>query len=79
VNREVRIPKWGLTIENMTIASWLKQVGDEVKQGDAICEVDTDKAEAEVESPADGTIIELCVEEGDECTVGQVIAVLETA
>ncbi len=78
MRREVKIPKWGLTIEKMTILSWLVKVGDEVKKGDALCEVDTDKAQTDLESPADGRVVELSVQEGDECTVGQTIAVLET-
>ncbi len=79
MTREVKVPKWGLTIERMTILSWLKQVGDDVEEGEPLCEVDTDKAQADIESPAQGRVVELCVAEGDECTVGQVIAVLETA
>lgn len=78
MRREVKIPKWGLTIEKMTILSWLVKVGDEVDKGDALCEVDTDKAQTDLESPAAGRVVELSVQEGDECTVGQTIAVLET-
>lgn len=78
MRREVKIPKWGLTIEKMTILSWLVQVGDQVDKGDALCEVDTDKAQTDLESPAGGRVVELSVQEGDECTVGQTIAVLET-
>jgi 2-oxoglutarate dehydrogenase E2 component (dihydrolipoamide succinyltransferase) len=79
MTREVKIPKWGLTIETMTILSWLKGVGDEVEKGEPICEVETDKAESEIESPEAGRVVELVAQEGDECTVGQVIAILETA
>jgi len=79
VTREVRIPKWGLTIETMTVLSWLKGVGDEVRKGDPLCEVETDKAESEIEAPDDGQITELVAQEGDECKVGQVIALMEVA
>lgn len=78
MTREVKIPKWGLTIEKMTILSWLKQVGDDVEEGEPLCEVDTDKSQAEIESPARGRLAKLCAAEGDECAVGEVIAVLET-
>lgn len=77
MRREVKIPKWGLTIEKMTIVSWLKQVGDDVKKGEPLCAVDTDKSQTDLESPADGRVVELCAQEGEECTVGQLIAVLE--
>jgi pyruvate/2-oxoglutarate dehydrogenase complex dihydrolipoamide acyltransferase (E2) component len=79
LRREVKIPKWGLTIEKMTILSWLKAVGDDVEEGEALCEVDTDKSQADIESPARGQVVELRADEGDECSVGEVIAVLETA
>lgn len=78
MRQEVRIPKWGLTIEAMTIVDWLKQVGEDVREGEPLCEVDTDKAQTEIESPATGKLVELTANPGDECKVGQVIAVLET-
>lgn len=78
MRREVRVPKWGLTIETMTVLAWLKEVGDEVEKGDPICEVETDKADAEIEAPEAGRIVELTVSIGDECKVGDVVAVLET-
>jgi pyruvate/2-oxoglutarate dehydrogenase complex dihydrolipoamide acyltransferase (E2) component len=78
MSREVKIPKWGLTIEKMTILEWLKGVGDQVAQGEALCEVETDKANSEIESPAAGTLVELRGEVGAEYLVGQVIAVIDT-
>lgn len=76
--REVKIPKWGLTIEKMKILDWLKQVGDEVDEGEAICEVETDKANSEIEAPVGGTLVEHRGEVGTEYAVGEVIAVIET-
>jgi pyruvate/2-oxoglutarate dehydrogenase complex dihydrolipoamide acyltransferase (E2) component len=78
MSREVKIPKWGLTIEKMTIVEWLKGIGDQVDQGEALCEVETDKANSEIESPAAGTLVELRGEIGTEYRVGEVIAVLDT-
>jgi pyruvate/2-oxoglutarate dehydrogenase complex dihydrolipoamide acyltransferase (E2) component len=78
MSREVKIPKWGLTIEKMTILEWLKGVGDQVDQGDALCEVETDKANSEIESPVAGTLVELRGEVGTEYLVGEVIAVIDT-
>ncbi len=78
MRREVKVPKWGLTIENMRIVSWLKEVGDDVEKGDPLCEVETDKAESEIEAPEAGRVVELVAAVGDECTVGDVVAILET-
>jgi pyruvate/2-oxoglutarate dehydrogenase complex dihydrolipoamide acyltransferase (E2) component len=78
MRREVRVPKWGLTIEHVRIASWLKEVGDEVQKGDPLCEVETDKAESEIEAPEAGRVVELVASVDDECAVGDVVAILET-
>lgn len=78
MNREVKIPKWGLTIDKMTILEWLKEVGDDVDEGEAICEVETDKANSEIESPVAGKLLEQRGEVGSEYVVGDVIAVIET-
>ncbi|MEO1439381.1 MAG: biotin/lipoyl-containing protein, partial [Chloroflexota bacterium] len=45
------LPKLGNTVESSIIMQWLKAVGDEVAEGDILCEVETDKATVEVESP----------------------------
>jgi pyruvate/2-oxoglutarate dehydrogenase complex dihydrolipoamide acyltransferase (E2) component len=78
MSREVKIPKWGLTIEKMTILEWLKGIGDQVDQGEALCEVETDKANSEIEAPVAGTLVELRGEVGTEYLVGEVIAVIDT-
>lgn len=76
---DVRIPKWGLSIERMTIVEWLCAVGDEVAEGDPICEVETDKANSEIEAPVAGTLVEITGEAGLEYEVGDVIAAIEPA
>ncbi len=79
MNKEVRVPKWGLTIEKMTIVAWLREVGDDVAAGDALCEVETDKSNSEIEAPVAGRLVEHRGEIGVEYGVGDVIAVIETA
>jgi 2-oxoglutarate dehydrogenase E2 component (dihydrolipoamide succinyltransferase) len=74
---EVLVPKWGLTMEEATFVAWFCAVGDMVTAGTAIAEISTDKVDGEVEAPANGTIIELRVEAGDEIVPGQVIAVID--
>ncbi|MHC4146523.1 MAG: biotin/lipoyl-containing protein [Planctomycetota bacterium] len=54
--KEVRLPQLGQTMEEGTIVNCLIQVDDEVKKGDVIFEIETDKATLEMESPADGFV-----------------------
>jgi pyruvate dehydrogenase E2 component (dihydrolipoamide acetyltransferase) len=73
---DVLMPKLSDTMEEGKILKWLKQPGDRVKSGDLIAEVETDKANMEVESFDEGVVQELRVKEGDSVPVGAVIAVL---
>src|SRR5207249_7055199 len=52
---EVPMPKLSMTMEEGELIAWVKQEGDQVRAGEVICEVNSDKVEMEVESPADGT------------------------
>ena len=56
------------------IARWIKKEGDQVKAGQVLAEIETDKATMEWESPEDGTITEIYVEEGGKVNVGDRIA-----
>ncbi len=62
----VIMPKAGITVESCIIGEWLKQVGDEVKEGDILFTYETDKASFECESTASGTLLEILHEAGDE-------------
>ncbi len=79
MEREVRVPKWGLTIEQVKIVSWLKKPGDQVEEGDALCEVETEKSSADIEAPEAGTVVRLVVDEGGEAAVGDVVCTLEVS
>lgn len=70
---EIRVPDLEGATE-ITLGSWLKRVGDEVVEGDAVAEALTDKVNAEIESPVSGVIEELLVEEGATVASGQPIA-----
>jgi len=63
-------------MEEGTITRWLKKPGDEVKKGDIIAEVETDKANMEVESFDAGVLEQILVKEGETAPIGQTIAVL---
>src|SRR6185369_13739252 len=73
---DVLMPKLSDTMEEGKILKWLKQPGDRVKSGDLLAEVETDKANMEIESFDEGVVQELRVQEGDSAPVGAVIAVL---
>lgn len=72
----ITMPKMSDTMQEGTIASWLKKVGDEVKSGDVLAEVETDKATMELESYDDGTLLYIGVEEGDAVEVNGIIAII---
>jgi pyruvate dehydrogenase E2 component (dihydrolipoamide acetyltransferase)/2-oxoglutarate dehydrogenase E2 component (dihydrolipoamide succinyltransferase) len=71
---DVTMPQLGMAQDAGKIVSWLKAPGDAVARGDALFEVETDKAVMEVESPADGFLTGVSYAEGDDVPVGQVIA-----
>lgn len=73
---EVIMPALGMAQDTGKIVSWLKQSGDAVKTGDALFEVETDKATMEVESPADGFLTDVTAGDGDDVPVGNVIALI---
>ena len=73
---EVLLPKQGNTVESCIIIEWKKAVGDAVKTGEAIAEVETDKATLDVEANADGVLLAQLVSEGDDVPVLTPIAVI---
>jgi pyruvate dehydrogenase E2 component (dihydrolipoamide acetyltransferase) len=70
------MPKMSDTMTEGTIATWLKKVGDSIKSGDIIAEVETDKATMELESYDDGILLYIGVEEGNAVEVDGVIAIV---
>jgi pyruvate dehydrogenase E2 component (dihydrolipoamide acetyltransferase) len=73
----IQMPALSPTMESGTLAKWLVKEGDEVKSGDLLAEIETDKATMEFEAVDEGTIAKILVPEGTEgVKVGEVIAVL---
>lgn len=72
----ITMPRLSDTMEEGTIVEWFKNVGDEISQGDILAEVETDKANMELESYYEGTLLHVGVEQGDVIPVDQVIAVV---
>lgn len=71
---EVTMPQLGMTQDAGKIVTWFKAAGDAIAKGDALFEVETDKATMEVEAQADGFLTHVAVSEGVDVPVGQVIA-----
>jgi 2-oxoisovalerate dehydrogenase E1 component len=65
------MPNMDLIITEATIVSWLKKVGDPVRLGEALVEIETDKSVTNVESPADGVLAEILADEGAVVPLGQ--------
>ena len=72
----IRMPKMSDTMEEGVIAGWLKKVGDDIKSGDILAEVETDKATMELESYDDGVLLHIGVNDGDSVPVDGVIAII---
>ena len=71
---EVVMPRLSDSMEEGTILSWLKQVGDEIAVGDELVEIETDKANMAYESDLAGTLSEILAKEGETLPIGAPIA-----
>ena len=74
----ITMPRLSDTMEEGTISSWLKKVGDDVKEGDILAEIETDKATMEFESFHDGKLIHIGVNEGETVNVDELIAIISS-
>ncbi len=72
----IKMPRLSDTMEEGTVASWLKQVGDEVSEGDILAEIETDKATMEFESFYSGTLLYIGIKEGESSPVDAVLAII---
>lgn len=73
---ELFLPQLTSTMEEGAIVNWLKSEGDQVEADEPVVEIETDKAIMEVESPAEGVLLKILVEEGEECPVLAPIALI---
>lgn len=74
---EVKMPALGESVEEGTVTTWLKEVGDEVEEDEPILEVSTDKVDTEVPAPASGVLTEIKVGEDETVEVGTVLAIID--
>src|SRR6266852_7123 len=76
---QIKMPQLGESVTEGTVEKWLKREGEFVKRDEPIVEVVTDKVNAEIPSPFEGTLVKIDAGEGQVVRVGAVIAQIETA
>ena len=77
MSNEIKMPALSPTMTEGILSKWLVKIGDEIRSGDVIAEIETDKATMEVEAVDDGVVTQLVVEEGTQAVpVGTVIATI---
>ena len=72
----INMPRLSDTMEEGTVATWLKKVGDAVKEGDILAEIETDKATMEFESFYEGTLLHIGIKEGETAKVDSLLAII---
>ncbi len=75
----IKMPNLGAETDEARVSSWLKNVGDAVMEGEVIAEIETEKANVDLEAPASGRITEILVPAGTDANVGTVLATFEEA
>jgi pyruvate/2-oxoglutarate dehydrogenase complex dihydrolipoamide acyltransferase (E2) component len=76
---DVLLPQFGMGMSEGEIIKWHKAVGDPIARGDILLEVEAEKANVEVPSPYDGTVVEILAQEGEMVEVRTVIARIDGA
>ncbi|AXO80200.1 pyruvate dehydrogenase complex dihydrolipoamide acetyltransferase [Olleya aquimaris] len=72
----INMPRLSDTMEEGTVAAWLKKVGDKIEEGDILAEIETDKATMEFESFHEGTLLHIGVQEGETTEVDKLLAII---
>ncbi len=77
MSTSVRMPNLGAEATEGRVSSWLKSAGDTVTEGEAIAEIETDKATLDLEAPVSGVLREILVPAGADAPVGTVLATID--
>ena len=72
----INMPRLSDTMEEGTVASWLKKVGDKVEEGDILAEIENDKATMEFEYFNEGTLLHIGIQEGETAKVDTLLAII---
>ena len=75
----IKMPNLGAETDEARVSAWLKNVGEAVMEGEVIAEIETDKANVDLEAPASGRLTEILVPAGSDAKVGTVLAEFEEA
>jgi 2-oxoglutarate dehydrogenase E2 component (dihydrolipoamide succinyltransferase) len=70
----VKLPRFGLTMEEATINEWVVEVGESVEQGETLATIDSEKVTMELPSPTSGVVAEYLVQVGETVAVGTALA-----
>ncbi len=73
----INFPKSGMGIDEGTVLRWLRRIGERVRQGEIVVEIETAKATQEVEAPVSGTLAQILVPEGESVLVNTALGVIE--
>lgn len=79
MSSSIKMPNLGAETDEARVSSWLKAVGDTVTEGEVIAEIETEKANVDLEMPATGRLVEILVPAGSDAKVGTVLATYEEA
>ena len=74
---KLKLPRYGMNMEEATIVKWHKQPGDPFKEGEALYEIETEKVTQVIEATGNGTMVEILVPEDEIAEVGQAVCVVE--
>jgi len=75
---EINVPQQGLTTEYVVLRKWMANVGQKVTKNMPLAEIESEKATLEIESPADGVLVEIVAQVDDELNIQQVMGYIET-
>lgn len=73
---EVIMPKLGMMEDDINLSEWLVQEGDTVEVGQELCEIESQKITNTVKANAPGTVLKILVEEGNDVSIGTVLAII---
>lgn len=74
----LKLPRYGMNMEEATIVKWHRQPGNAFKAGEPLYDIETEKVVTEVEAPCDGKLLEIVVKEQETAEVGGVVCKIET-
>jgi pyruvate dehydrogenase E2 component (dihydrolipoamide acetyltransferase) len=75
----IYLPKWGMTMTEALVVNWLKSTGDELKEGEDLVVVETDKVTNTLSAPISGKLTEILVNEGEYAEVGAKLGIISTS